>query len=40
MDNQYNYYRPDEDREKGNQYQWEPKPPKPKKSFPKKAAQL
>lgn len=38
MDNQYNYYRPDEDREKGNQYQWEPKPPKPKKSFPKKAA--
>lgn len=36
MDNQYNYYRPDEDRGTTNPYQEEPKAPKPKRKFPKK----
>ena len=36
MDNQYNYYRPDEDRGTTNPYQEAPKAPKPKKKFPKK----
>lgn len=38
MENQYNYYRPDEDRGTENQYQGAPRAPKPKRKFPKKAA--
>lgn len=38
MDNQYNYYRPDEDRApENNYYQEAPKPPKNPKKMPKKA---
>lgn len=36
MENQYNYYRADDDRGSTNPYQEEPRDPKPKKKFPKK----
>lgn len=38
MDNQYNYYKPDEDGKNENQYQSAPKAPKPRRKVPKKVA--
>ena len=37
MENQYNYYRPDDDNNTDRSFQESRKAPKPKKKFPKKA---